>query len=396
MSFALVFGVLFATNSARAKANYRHGYVSSRPHLPREAVPGAVSAETLVSMESLPKSFDWRDVNGVNLVTADWNQHIPQYCGACWIHGTVSPLNDRIKIMRKGRFPDVMLGRQSIMNCVPASNGTGPPPGCNGGDAWMIHKYMSEHRVPDESCMPYQGKNMGCQADTICRNCVPGDHCFPVPNYIGYGVSSYGNISGEVAMMKEIYARGPIACSFATDGSFMFNYSQIAMQHEGVFVTDKVYTSDQIDHVMEVAGWGETPSGMKYWVIRNSWGTFWGNLGWLKLQRGVNMLLSESDCDWAVPTFDDLDSAMDGKVLGSYMTGVFAVNDKSLEHLLAALPEQNLAEQGPNPPSGDIFAFGSSLTLLGGVVFLSVVAALGVTHHLAKKEQAARQPLLLG
>lgn len=33
---------------------------------------------------------------------------------------------------------------------------------------------------------------------------------------------------------------------------------------------------EQIDHVMEVAGWGETPMGQKYWVVRNSWGTYWG------------------------------------------------------------------------------------------------------------------------
>lgn len=39
-------------------------------------------------------------------------------------------------------------------------------------------------------------------------------------HYIGYGVNTYGNVSGETAMMKEIYSRGPIACSFATDDRF--------------------------------------------------------------------------------------------------------------------------------------------------------------------------------
>merc|ERR1719437_246294 len=99
--------------------------------------------------------------------------------------------------------------------------------------------------------------------------------------------------------MKEIYARGPIACSFATDLHFLLNYSANAELHEGVYVTDENYTEDQLDHVMEVAGWGETATGVKYWVIRNSWGTYWGSAGWLKFRRGVNQMLSESECDWA-------------------------------------------------------------------------------------------------
>merc|ERR1712039_800218 len=96
-------------------------------------------------------------------------------------------------------------------------------------------------------------------------------------------------------MMKEIYARGPIACSFATDGAFMMHYEENALQHEGVYVTDQVYNESQIDHVMEITGWGETPSGIKYWVVRNSWGTYWGEAGWLKLRRGTNQMLSESE-----------------------------------------------------------------------------------------------------
>mmetsp|Transcript_4395 Transcript_4395/g.10410 ORF Transcript_4395/g.10410 Transcript_4395/m.10410 type:complete len:410 (-) Transcript_4395:667-1896(-) len=305
-----------------------HGYRSSKNWLPRESEL-AISADSLVSEDVLPVEFDWRNVNGKNLVTTDWNQHIPQYCGACWIHGTTSALNDRIKVLRGGAFPDVMLGRQTLVNCVPdPKNLSAAPPGCDGGDASMIHAYMMKTKVPDESCLPYQAKNMGCDAESVCRNCFPGEKgCLPIEKFIGYGVKSYGQVKGEIAMMKEIYARGPIACSFATDGNFMMNYSQNARLHEGVYVDKKNFSVDDIDHVMEVAGWGVTPSGRKYWIIRNSWGTFWGNAGWLKLERGVNMLLSESECDWAVPTWDELDDALAGKVMGDYVKGLSNVTD---------------------------------------------------------------------
>jgi len=302
-----------------------HGHKSSKQWLPRKHVGPAPAAEMLVAEEALPASFDWRNVNGQNLVTSDWNQHIPQYCGGCWIHGTLSALNDRIKVMRRGQFPDVRLGRQSLINCVPDPSGQGPPPGCNGGDPEMIHSYMYKTPVPDDSCLTWAGKNMGCTADTMCRNCL-GTNCWAVPNYIGYGVSSYGTVTGEKDMMREIFARGPIVCSFATDKPWMFGYSANVVQHEGVYVTRQKKNASQIDHNMEVTGWGETPSGIKYWVIRNSWGTYWGEAGWAKIERGVNALMVESACSWAVPTWDGLDEALEGKTLGDYNVGVKPVN----------------------------------------------------------------------
>ncbi|CAE8602087.1 unnamed protein product [Polarella glacialis] len=244
--------------------------------------------------------------------------------------------------MRKGRFPDVMLARQVLINCVPANDPKDPPPGCLGGDSAMIHNYLTHSKVPDETCMPYQAANMGCAADTICRNCLPGDAgCWAVDSWTGYGVSLHGNVKGEEAMMKEIYARGPIACGFATDMAFMLNFSQTVLENEGVYQTSKNLTADNIDHNMEVAGWGVTDSGVKYWVVRNSWGTYWGDAGWFKLLRGENMIMVEHDCYWAVPTFDELDETLSGRVLGDYVRGISEIKpaNKTLAAVLAGPPK---------------------------------------------------------
>lgn len=204
-----------------------------------------------------------------------------------------------------------------------------------------------------------------------------------MPNYIGYRVSSYGAVSGEKAMMKEIFARGPIVCSFATDGPFMWHYSENVVQHEGVYVFREKKNKSEVDHDMEVAGWGETPSGIKYWVIRNSWGTYWGQAGWLKLERGLNTLLSESDCAWAIPTWDGLDEALADRTLGDYKTGA---QPKSVyEDSPFQMPGQfALAEAAPSQEETS-----SSIAALG-----SFIAGIAATMVVAKASQrrAVQQP----
>ena len=61
---------------------------------------------------------------------------------------------------RLRRVKDVMLARQVLMNCVPSPNKSLAPPGCDGGDPWMIHKYLKlSSRIPGKS-HTLQGNHM--------------------------------------------------------------------------------------------------------------------------------------------------------------------------------------------------------------------------------------------
>mmetsp|Transcript_48133 Transcript_48133/g.125183 ORF Transcript_48133/g.125183 Transcript_48133/m.125183 type:complete len:97 (+) Transcript_48133:1535-1825(+) len=92
-------------------------------------------------------------------------------------------------------------------------------------------------------------------------------------------------------MMAEIAARGPIACGMAVTKDFE-NYSG------GIFKDTTGVTTQM--HEISIAGYGEE-NGVKYWIGRNSWGTYWGESGWFRIVRGVNNLGIEDACDWAVP-----------------------------------------------------------------------------------------------
>lgn len=233
------------------------------------------SPRPVYSAESTPDAKDWRDVNGVSLVTVVKNQHIPQYCGSCWAQAATSSLSDRIKIQRNGAFPDINISPQVVVSCSDDD-------GCHGGEAYSAFDYMKKNGVTDETCSPYlaRGHDNGynCAPSTICKNCDPHKPCFIPDQYLEYGVDEMGRVSGEEAMMAEIAARGPIACGVAV--------TQELLDYKGGIFEDKTGASD-IDHDISVVGYGEE-NGTKYWVVRNSWGEFWGENGFFRVVRGSN------------------------------------------------------------------------------------------------------------
>ena len=90
-------------------------------------------------------------------------------------------------------------------------------------------------------------------------------------------------------MQKEIFARGPISCGI--DASPILDY-------QGGIVTKGGF---MVDHVISVVGWGNDPDQGKYWIVRNSWGEYWGEMGYIRVKMGGNVLKLESQCAWAVP-----------------------------------------------------------------------------------------------
>jgi cathepsin X len=260
------------------------------------------SSHDLLSAASYPDDFTWCDKDGVNYCTMSRNQHIPQYCGSCWAHGAVSALGDRVKIARNAKGIDINLAVQHVLNC-------GNVGSCHGGGIDSVYQWI--HKISKtgtgisyESANPYiacssESKSGFCpHVDTTCkpinvaRTCgsfsAEGGSCTGLSHYPNVTVSEYGSISGKDAMMKEIFTRGPIACGI--DAMPLLNF-------ETGIITD---SGEGVDHVISIVGWGtDANTKTKYWIVRNSWGEYWGDMGYVKVAFGA--LKVEEQCSWATP-----------------------------------------------------------------------------------------------
>lgn len=48
------------------------------------------------------------------------------------------------------------------------------------------------------------------------------------------------------------------------------------------------------NHAVLLVGWGQSQEGEQFWVIKNSWGTEWGEDGYFRIARGVDECHIES------------------------------------------------------------------------------------------------------
>merc|ERR1712054_637503 len=152
------------------------------------------------------------------------------------------------------------------------------------------YAWIQTNGITDDSCSNYLAKNEACAAENICRTCSPGGGCSAVENPPKIHISEHGTVAGERNIQAEVWARGPIAATIVVTPEFEAYTGGIFNDTTG---------KKSLDHSVELVGWGIEGS-TPYWILRNSWGTYWGEEGWFRLVRGTNNLGVEANCDWAV------------------------------------------------------------------------------------------------
>eukprot|EP00532_Pseudo-nitzschia_australis_P005146 CAMPEP_0168186390 /NCGR_PEP_ID=MMETSP0139_2-20121125/14399_1 /TAXON_ID=44445 /ORGANISM="Pseudo-nitzschia australis, Strain 10249 10 AB" /LENGTH=384 /DNA_ID=CAMNT_0008108379 /DNA_START=113 /DNA_END=1267 /DNA_ORIENTATION=- len=300
------------TTSGDSGGPKRHNeYVVLEGHTQRENYHSPLP-HTYIKEEDLPDNLDWRNVDGESYTTHSLNQHIPQYCGSCWAHGALSSLGDRIKIARNGTGDEINLSIQYILNCATATAGS-----CHGGSHTGVFEFIQKSGlVPYDTCQPYLAcssestegfcphVDTTCSKLNTCKTCDTfggmGGQCTEIdvmPNAtIGeYGTYSFlSDPSGIVHQIQsEIYARGPVATGVNAEP---------IVEYTGGRVDDTKFWHMMVNHIVSIVGWEtDEETGNVYWIVRNSWGQYWGEMGYFRILAGHNSLGIEMDVAWATP-----------------------------------------------------------------------------------------------
>lgn len=251
--------------------HYRAGGPASR--IPVRARPAPGEAGLAKMAAALPEHWDWRNVDGINFVSPVRNQ---ASCGSCYSFATMGMLEARIRILTNNSDTPV-LSPQQVVSCSEYSQG------CDGGFPYLIGKYVQDFGIVDESCFPYTATNSPCNLPANCGRMYTAEY--------GYVGGFYGGCS-ETAMMLELVKNGPIGVALEVYPDFM-HYKGGIYHHTGL--SDSINPFELTNHAVLLVGYGRCPkTGQKYWIVKNSWGSGWGEDGYFRIRRGSDECAIES------------------------------------------------------------------------------------------------------
>uniref|UniRef100_A0A8D2JCV4 Uncharacterized protein n=2 Tax=Varanus komodoensis TaxID=61221 RepID=A0A8D2JCV4_VARKO len=206
----------------------------------------------------LPESLDWRLYGAVTPVK---DQAV---CGSCWSFSSTGALEGSL-FLKTGQL--IPLSQQILIDC---SWGFGNY-ACDGGEEWQAFEWVLKHGgiASTESYGPYKGQNGYCHSNKTQL----------VGKLSGYVNVTSGNIT---ALKTAIFKHGPVSVSIdASHRTFSF-YSN------GVYYEPKCKNKrGELDHAVLAVGYGVL-QGELYWLIKNSWSTYWGNDGYILMSMKDN------------------------------------------------------------------------------------------------------------
>uniref|UniRef100_A0A3B4G1Y2 Cathepsin L1-like n=1 Tax=Pundamilia nyererei TaxID=303518 RepID=A0A3B4G1Y2_9CICH len=219
-----------------------------------------------VSDSPLPANVDWRKEGLVGPVR---NQGL---CGSCWAFSSLGALEGQLK-KRTGTL--VSLSPQNLVDCSTQDGNLG----CRGGYITKAYSYVIRNGgVDSESFYPYEHKvilDTKTYSNGKCRYSVQGR--------AGYCSKFSVLPEGDEKMLQKVLASvGPISVAVNAMLESFHMYS-------GGLYNVPSCNPKLINHAVLLVGYG-TDGGQDYWLVKNSWGTAWGEGGYIRLARNKNNL----------------------------------------------------------------------------------------------------------
>jgi len=212
-------------------------------------------------VSQLPESVDWRE-RGV--VSDPKNQGS---CGSCWAFATTEQIESYAAI---NNVSLTKLSAQEVTTCTPNPLNCGGSGGCRGSIPQLGYNYVQLFGLASNADYPYLSGVTGlagrCKYDVERRT--------PVVAITGYDTLPPNDME---AAMSHLATVGPLA--IAADASRWQLYGS------GVFSGCDYGSNIALNHAIQLVGYGTDSADGDYWLVRNSWGSLWGEHGYIRLQR---------------------------------------------------------------------------------------------------------------
>ena len=183
-------------------------------------------------------------------------------CGSCWAFATLAGMEAAV-YNDTGRVQD--LSEQQMVECSVANRG------CRGGFIEPTLTFLRNTGVCNESRYGYVAPLFRVPLRQVPANCARLKTECTRAFRMGQVVGSVGELQ-----LQAMVARGPVIVVLHVNAWF-YAY--------GAGVFDGPCTG-RANHAAVLVGYNTTANGVQFWLLRNSWGSHWGEQGYIRLIRG--------------------------------------------------------------------------------------------------------------
>lgn len=210
------------------------------------------------NLKDIPNQWDWR-LNGA--VTPVKDQAV---CGSCWAFGTTGTI-EGVYFVKTGHL--VKLSEQELIDCGWNEDNNG----CDGGEDFRAYDYIMKRGgiSTEDQYGDYLGADGKCHDKEVMKsvqlngfyNVTPGD---------------------PEALETALFIEGPV--TVAIDAS----HKSLSFYSSGIYYEPECGNKpENLDHQVLAVGFG-TLNKQRYWLIKNSWSTYWGNDGYVLMNQVNN------------------------------------------------------------------------------------------------------------
>jgi C1A family cysteine protease len=151
----------------------------------------------------------------------------------------------------------VNFSEQQLVDCSDENNG------CNGGDMGLAFDYLKKYKIEKETDYPYTGRDGTCKYSAT-------KGVINTRGHVNVKANSPTDLINAAAL-------GTVSIALEADTYVFQSYKG------GIISSTSCGTN--LDHGVLLVGYGKDATLGDYWLLKNSWGTGWGEKGYFRIKR---------------------------------------------------------------------------------------------------------------